>query len=380
MTGIEDLNFTSLPDCPIVKSTTGRKVNGLTQVQVQIQAAFKQLPGNKGFAFGLFLTATLAAAAKMIVELPGFQVFGPLVLAIVLGMAYRHFAGGVPAAAGAGISFASKTLLRAGIVLLGMRLNLGDIVSAGPRVLAIDIIHIAVTIPFVAWIASRLGTSRNLGLLTACGTAICGAAAVAAISPQLKAKEEETAAAAAVVAILGTIFTLLYTLLYPVLGMSASGYGIFSGSTLHEVAHVLAAAAPGGREAVDMAVVVKLARVAMLVPVALLLGMWSVRKSRKSGIDGTATKTPVAIPWFIFGFLAVSAIHTTGLVPEEAASALVTAAYLLIAMAMAGLGLGVDVKMFRRLGPKAFAAGLAGSVLLTAIGFGLVHLLGLAQG
>ncbi|MGU3469757.1 YeiH family protein [Paenibacillus sp. D51F] len=342
------------------------------------------MPGNKGFAFGLFLTAMLAAAAKMIAELPGFQVFGPLVLAIVLGMAYRHFAGGVPAAAGAGISFASKTLLRAGIVLLGMRLNLGDIVSAGPRVLAIDVIHIAVTIPFVAWIASRLGTSRNLGLLTACGTAICGAAAVAAISPQLKAKEEETAAAAAVVAILGTIFTLIYTLLYPVLGMSASGYGIFSGSTLHEVAHVLAAAAPGGREAVDMAVVVKLGRVAMLVPVALLLGMWTARKSRiksriKSG-NGAETKTPVTIPWFIFGFLAVSAIHTTGLVPEEAASALVTAAYLLIAMAMAGLGLGVDVKMFRRLGPKAFAAGLAGSVLLTAIGFGLVHLLGLAQG
>ena len=235
----------------------------------------------KGFALGLFLTALLAAAARLASELPGLTVLGPLVLAIVLGMLYRHLAGQVPSAAETGVSFAGKKLLRLGIILLGMRLNLSDIWAAGPKVLAIDAIHIAVTIPLTAWIAARMGAGRNLGLLTACGTGICGAAAVAAISPQLKAKDEETAVAAAVVAILGTLFTIAYTVLYPVLGLSPAGYGIFTGSTLHEVAHVLAAAAPGGQEAVDMAVVAKLARVAMLMPAALLIGLWTARRSTR---------------------------------------------------------------------------------------------------
>ena len=95
-----------------------------------------------------------------------------------------------------------------------------------------------------------------------------------AIAPQVKAKDDETAVGAAIIAILGTIFTLIYTLLYPVLGFSPYGYGVFSGATLHEIAHVIAAAAPGGSTAVDIAVIVKLTRVAMLVPVAILIGLW----------------------------------------------------------------------------------------------------------
>ena len=97
--------------------------------------------------------------------------------------------------------------------------------------------------------------------------------AVVAIAPQVKAKDDETAVGAAIIAILGTIFTLIYTLLYPVLGLSPYGYGVFSGATPHEIAHVIAAA-PGGSTAVDIAVIVKLTRVAMLVPVAILIGLW----------------------------------------------------------------------------------------------------------
>ncbi|QJC54358.1 putative sulfate exporter family transporter [Paenibacillus albicereus] len=333
---------------------------------------------------GLFLTALLAAAGRMLGELPGLGVLGPLVLAILLGMAYREWLGGVPDDAAAGIAFSSKQLLRLGIVLLGMRLNLGDIAAAGPGVLAIDAIHIAVTIPLVCWLAGKLGADRRLGLLTACGTAICGAAAVAAIAPQLKAKGEETAVAAATVAILGTIFTIAYTLLQPLLPLGSAAYGAWAGSTLHEVAHALAAAEPYGEEALDMAVLVKLTRVAMLVPAALLIGLWTQRrKLRRSGEQQAAAAgregggQRVQVPWFIFGFLATSGIHTLGFVPEEAAQALVTAAYLLIAMGMAGLGLGVDFATFRRLGGRVFAAGFGGSLLLSALGYGLVRLFGL---
>lgn len=163
-------------------------------------------------------------------------------------------------------------------------------------------IVIIFTISVVYGLARLFKVEKRLGILTACGTAICGAAAVVAISPQIKAKDEETAIGAAMVAILGTIFTLLYTFLYPVLGLTQNGYGIFTGATLHEIAHVIAAAAPGGDGAIDMAVIVKLTRVALLVPVAILIGIWANRAEQRE--KGTARSCPGARYRFLGSSLA----------------------------------------------------------------------------
>ncbi|WP_282938885.1 YeiH family protein [Paenibacillus sp. RC67] len=331
-----------------------------------------------GFLIGIALTLLIALAAKYLAGFPFLSIMGQLVIAILIGIIWRASIG-VPTRAVAGTQFSSKKLLRLGIILLGMRLNLVDIVHAGPKVFLLAVIVIAFTLSVVYGLTRLLKVDKGLGMLTACGTAICGAAAVVAIAPQINAKDEETAIGAAIVAILGTLFTLLYTFLFPVLGLSSLGYGVFSGATLHEIAHVIAAAAPGGNQAVDMAVIVKLTRVALLVPVAILIGIWANRAQRKEA--GSTAKTSwrsIPIPWFILGFLVVSGIHSLNIVPEAVASALVTAAYMLIAMAMAGLGLGVDLATFRRLGMKSFAAGLIGSVLLSGLGFILVHLLHLA--
>jgi len=330
-----------------------------------------------GFTQGIALTLGIAVTAKILASFPFLSIMGQLVIAILLGIAWRA-AIGVPERAMAGVSFSSKKLLRYGIILLGMRLNLADIVHAGPKVLAIAIINITFTIFVVYGLTKLFKVDKRLGMLTACGTAICGAAAVVAISPQIEASDDETAIGAATVAILGTIFTLLYTVLYPVLGLTAAGYGIFSGATLHEVAHVVAAAAPSGNEAVDLAVIVKLTRVALLVPVAILIGIWMNRAERKE--DKNTEKTSwksIPIPWFILGFLIMSGVNTLGIIPADIVNLVVLAAYLLIAMAMAGLGLNVDILTFRRLGMKSFAAGLIGSVLLSILGFTLVMLFGL---
>nr|WP_169081933.1 YeiH family protein [Paenibacillus sp. PL91]MBC9198562.1 YeiH family putative sulfate export transporter [Paenibacillus sp. PL91] len=322
-----------------------------------------------GFLLGVVITMVIAVAAKYIAMLPFLSVMGQLVIAILLGIAYKRVAG-VPEHAVGGIAFSSKRLLRFGIILLGLRLNLFDIAIAGPKVLAIAIINITVTIFVVYGLSRWLKIDKKLGILTACGTAICGAAAVVAIAPQLKASDNETAISATTVAILGTLFTLIYTFLYPVLHLSEGGYGIFSGATLHEIAHVIAAAAPGGREAVDLAVIVKMTRVAMLVPVAIIIGLWNNRQvshSKKQRLKN------VSIPWFIVGFLAMSAINTAGILPEAIAEQLIAAAYMLIAMAMAGLGLGVDLVLFKRLGKKTFVAGLIGSLLLSVLGLLLIY-------
>jgi uncharacterized integral membrane protein (TIGR00698 family) len=322
-----------------------------------------------GFAQGVAITLIIAFAAKYIAMLPFFSVMGQLVVAILLGIVYKAMAG-VQEHAASGISFSSKRLLRFGIILLGLRLNLFDIAAAGPKVLAIAVINITFTIFVVYGLSKWLKIDKKLGILTACGTAICGAAAVVAIAPQLKASDNETAISAATAAILGTIFTLVYTMLYPILQLSDAGYGIFSGATLHEIAHVIAAAAPGGREAVDLAVIVKMSRVAMLVPVAIIIGLWNNRQANKTT---KISFKDLSIPWFIVGFLVMSAVKTAGILPEALSEQLIVAAYMLIAMAMAGLGLGVDLAMFRKWGKKTFVAGLIGSILLSGLGLLLVH-------
>ena len=225
---------------------------------------------------------------------------------------------------------------------------------------------------FVVYGLTKVFKVEKLGILTACGTAICGAAAVVAIAPQVKAKDDETAVGAAIIAILGTIFTLIYTLLYPVLGLSPYGYGVFSGATLHEIAHVIAAARRR-KYCCDIAVIVKLTRVAMLVPVAILIGLWF---GKSEGSKEKKSWRELPIPWFIFGFLAMSAVHSLGIIPEVVAGYIVVLAYMLIAMAMAGLGLNVEFKTFRKLGSKAFVAGLIGSVCLSVLGYVLVYALG----
>jgi len=343
--------------------------------------------GPARLATGLGMTLALALAAKALALIPGLNVVGQLVLALLLGIAWRA-AAPVPASAPAGLAFASKKLLRAGIILLGMRLSLLDVVYAGPAVFAASAGNILFATVVVYAIARRMNVGPRLAMLSACGTGICGAAAIAGISPQIKADDDETAVGVTVIALLGTLFTVAYTLVYPLLGFSSAEYGFFSGATLHEIAHVIAAAAPGGSAAVDSALLAKLTRVALLAPVALALGVWAARRERRgadegapgsaaSGAVGSAAprKAGVPVPWFIVGFLAAAALNTMGIVPQPAAAAAVQGAYLLIAMAMAGLGLNVNLAVFRRHGLRASAAVLLGSVLLSLLGIAEVYVL-----
>ncbi|MEA0564181.1 YeiH family protein [Lysinibacillus irui] len=320
------------------------------------------------FLKGILLTLLIALVAKYIATFPFFSILGQLVIAIIVGMAWRA-AFKVQDTWQVGIAFSSKKLLRLGIILLGMRLNLADIYHAGASVFLIAVINLLFALMVVYGLTKMLKVDRKLGILTACGTAICGAAAVVAIAPQIKANQKETAVGAAIVALLGTVFTLIYTVLYSILDLTPTEYGIFAGGTLHEIAHVIAAASAGGNEAIDIAVIVKLTRVALLVPVAIIIGIF-YRKMDKS--EEKKGFTLSIIPWFILGFLAMSAINSLGIIPANVAQAFVNIAYILIAMAMAGLGLNVEIKTFKELGVKAFIAGLVGSVCLSILGYILV--------
>lgn len=320
---------------------------------------------------GVGITLIIAILAKNLSGFPFLSIMGQLVIAIILGMIWRAIFG-LKDNLQPGVGFSSKKLLRLGIIFLGMRLNLADIYHAGMNVFLIAAIDLVFALLVVYGLTRLFGVEKKLGILTASGTAICGAAAIVAISPQVKAKPDETAVAAGIIALLGTAFTFAYTFLYPILNLTPIEYGIFAGGTLHEIAHVIAAADIGGTVSVDNAIIVKLTRVALLVPVAIVIGYLFQRKEQ----DGSKGRFSLSIvPWFILGFLAMSGFNTLGIVSETVANMMVDLAYLLIAMAMAGLGLNVELKSFKQHGLQAFGAALIGSILLSGLGYLLVNLL-----
>jgi uncharacterized integral membrane protein (TIGR00698 family) len=322
---------------------------------------------HSSFIKGILITLFISVFASMIAKLPLLSVLGQLVIAILIGMGWKASIG-IPVQLMIGVSFASKKLLRVGIILLGMKLNLVDIYQAGFSVFLIAVINVTFTLIVVFFLARLFKVERNLAILTACGTAICGAAAVVAISSQIKARENDTAIAVATVCLIGTAFTILYTLFYSKFGLTSVEFGIFSGGTLHEIAHVIAAAAPAGSDAVDMAVIVKLTRVALLIPVAFVISLYVNKDKAKKG------KSPLPIPWFIVGFLVMSFIHTLGIFSSSFTSNVVTIAYVLIGMAMAGLGINIQIKVIKQKGKLSIIASLVGSVLLAVLGYLLMKL------
>lgn len=326
---------------------------------------------HKGLVKGILLTLVLALLAGMIGKLPFFSVMGVMIISIILGMAWKGIMD-VPADSPIGITFTSKFLLRAGIILMGLRLNFEQILSAGFSIILIDVIVIVFTLTLMMYIGKLLSIDRHLSALIAVGTAVCGAAAIVAVAPIIGAKKELTAISVAFIAIIGTIVTIFYTFLYPFLGMDPYNYGILTGSTLHELAHVIAAAAPGGDVSSDTAILVKLGRVALLIPVAFVLGLFFKKKDQQPLKKQTFKNLP--IPWFIFGFLAMCLVNTIGILSEPLTQFLIALSILLLSMAMAGLGLGVNFKEFKKLSTKVLFTGALGTAALVILGILFTHL------
>ncbi|AIC93460.1 YeiH family protein [Shouchella lehensis] len=322
-------------------------------------------------AIGVGLTALLATIATLLAKVPGLTMVGPLILAIVIGMVVGNYTKAAQNG-GEGIAFSSKILLRIGIILLGLRLNFFAIQGLGLTGFLYAIILSSIAFFTVYGLSRKLKMDPSFAVLLAGGTAICGAAAIAAIAPVVKAQEKAVALSIATIALIGTLFTLIYTGLYPLLVPEDKPYGIFAGGTLHEIAHVVGASSIGGAEAENHAIIVKMLRVMLLLPLMIFI-MWWFERKKKVAQSFSFRKLP--IPWFVFGFLAMSLVQTFGFLHEDAVQWLLGIAYFLLAMAMAGLGLNVKFRAFQEIGPRLFLAGLGGTIVLVLFGALLIPLL-----
>jgi uncharacterized integral membrane protein (TIGR00698 family) len=233
-------------------------------------------------------------------------------------------------------------------------------------------------------VGRAVGLPRRMAALVACGNAICGNSAIAAVAPIIGATGREVAAAVAFTAVLGVAVVLALPLLIPALGLSATQYGVLAGLTVYAVPQVLAATAPLGSLSMQAGTLVKLVRVLMLGPLVLLLSLGVGRRERQREAAGTGAAAARGhgrrlgrfVPWFIAGFLLLAALNSLGLVPGAVLGPLRLAAGVLTAVAMAALGLGVDVRALGRVGARVSAAVAASLLILVGISLGLIQLLG----
>lgn len=317
------------------------------------------LPAWLPFAGGVLFTMVIAALGYALADAPVFDRVGAMVCAILISVVYRQFLG-YPMAIRSGVQFSARSLLRFAIVLFGLKLNVDIILHQGLLLLLRDLGTIAFAITAVVLIGRWLKADASLTFLLGIGTGVCGAAAIAAVSPIVQAHEDDTAIGAGIIALAGTFFAVAYTLLRPMLPLSPLSYGVWAGVSLHEIAHVAAAAAPAGQGALAIALLAKLGRVLLLVPLSFLLTYWMRRKGAKDH------HAKVEFPWFLVGFIAMSLVGTYAPLPAALLAALSNIGSFLLAAAMVGLGLNVSFQALRTKALRPLIAMLIASVLLSA--------------
>lgn len=310
---------------------------------------------------GLLLTGSIAAAAQWLSSQPWAQTHGiaALTLAIVLGMlvgntVYPSVAGRL----GAGVDFSKTRLLRAGIVLYGLRLTFSDVALVGYEGVLLDACMLLSTFCLAWWLGTRwLGLDRQTALLIGAGSSICGAAAVMAAGPVVGGRAAQISVAVATVVIFGTLAMFAWPALYHLgqewgwVHMDARQAGVFIGATVHEVAQVVAAGRALGSDAADAAVIAKMVRVMMLAPFLLGLALLLARRGASNGAPAPGPgRRGIAIPWFAFGFILMAAFNSLVELPSELVRVALDLDTIMLAMAMAALGLTTHVSALRRAG------------------------------
>lgn len=319
---------------------------------------------------GILLIALFSFAAFYLADLPVMKQLSlsPLIIGIILGMLYANsLRNKLPETWVPGIKFCTKQLLRTGIVLYGFRLTLADVAAVGLPAVIVDCIIVAGTIFQGLGFGKLLKLDRDTTLMTSTGSAICGAAAVLGAEPVVKCESHKTAIAVSTVVIFGTIAMFLYPIMYRtgVLdGLSDTAVAVYTGSTLHEVAHVAGAGnAMDPTDALGIAgtaTITKMIRVMLLAPVLVIMSFALAGRKDKNGAEGGKSK--ITIPWFAFGFIGIICVNsclqylcgapTVKDIPLNGAIEYIDT--FLLTMAMTALGTDTSIAKFRQAGAKPF--------------------------
>ena len=313
---------------------------------------------DKEYLHGILIILLFALAAFYIgdFEVVKSMSFSPMIVGIVLGMIYANtLRAALPATFTPGIQFCSKRILRLGIILYGFRLTLQDVTEVGIPAIIVDALMVTITICGGVMVGKWLKMDKEISLLTSVGAGICGAAAVLGAESALRVKPYKTAVAVSTVVIFGTISMFLYPVLYRngVFSISPELMGIFTGASVHEVAHVVGAGNAMGESVGSVAIIVKMIRVMMLVPVLLIISYTIARKASGSDAPGK-----INTPWFAILFLVVIVLNSFIPLSDSVRNGINTFDTFLLTMAMTALGAETSFDKFKKAGSKPFVLAL----------------------
>lgn len=329
---------------------------------------------------GILVCIAITLAAKLLeaieVSLVGQPYLEALVLAILLGAAIRTVWTPAPLWH-PGIGFSGKLLLECAIVMLGASVSARTIAALGPLLIGGIACIVALAIGASYVICRALGLPMHMSILIACGNSICGNSAIAAVAPVIGADGKDVASSISFTAVLGVVVVLGLPLLVPILHLSLSQYGVLAGLTVYAVPQVLAATLPIGALSNQVGTVIKLVRVLMLGPVVLGFSLFS--ESLRPAHSRSNKRRPQLhelVPWFIIGFLALLVIRSLNLIPLAVQPGITRSAAVLTTVAMAALGLGVDVRVVARTGLRVTLGVTASLIFLGIASYVLIRATG----
>jgi uncharacterized integral membrane protein (TIGR00698 family) len=265
-----------------------------------------------------------------------------------------------------------RSILRFAIILLGLQLTAAQLLEVGGIGFAVIAATLLTTFIFTTWLGRAMGIDRRLVELIAAGTSICGASAVIATNTVTRAPDEDVAYAVACVTIFGSIAMFVYPLLGSVLQLDPHHFGLWAGASIHEIAQVVAATFQQSRDAGEFGTVAKLARVMMLAPVVITLGLLATRRARAIGAESGSAKVPM--PWFAFGFVAMVILNSLVDVPHAAMSLIIPITTFLLTMALAAMGLETNIQKLRAKGLRPLLLGAAAFLFIASFSLMLVKL------
>ncbi|HKT16675.1 MAG TPA: YeiH family protein [Stellaceae bacterium] len=324
-----------------------------------------------GLAPGIAFSAAIAALAFALRALPGMSVPSPMIIAVLLGI-LCHNIFGTPTALRGGINFSARQILRFAVATLGLQLTVAQVAEIGGGGIVLVVTVLSANFLVTKWLGRLLHIDAKLAELVAAGSSICGASAVVATNAVTGGSDEDAAYAVACVTIFGSIAMFVFPLIGAALDLAPRVYGLWAGSSIHEIAQVVAAAFQRGPEAGHLATVTKLLRVVMLGPLVIALGL--VRRR------GAASGTPRAplVPWFVTAFIALVAVATAFPIPHLAMKWIALATTFLLSMALAGLGLETDLRKLLAKGLTPLLLGAASALFIASLSLALIAGLGLS--
>ncbi|NPA61468.1 MAG: YeiH family putative sulfate export transporter [Epsilonproteobacteria bacterium] len=347
------------------------------------------LENRKGTVSGIIFVAIFASTATYIATLAPVKALGlsPLVIGIVIGIIYANTIHNItPDGWDRGVVFSAKKILRFAIVIYGFRITFQQIAEVGMEGFLVSIIMLSTTFIIGSWLGYKIfDMERDTAMLTASGASVCGAAAVLATEPVLKAEGHKTAIAVSMVVLFGTISMFLYPVLYstliePATGflhMTPSEFGIYVGGTIHEVAQVVAVPFSIPNAPADMAnnaVIVKMTRVIMIAPMLIILGIYLSYSAKGATGQGSTGGVKLVIPWFAVYFIAVAGFNSLHLIPNHIVDVINEIDTFLLTMAMTALGMGTRFAKFKGLGLAPLYTALAMFIWLVVGGFVITKL------